>query len=156
HIFHLTLGPRVQCPTEQISPRQVARLASHLRRHGRRRRRPMPHAPGVAPDGPREDPFLLPRLLQRHPAPSPRGRLPELSPPSPADATPVLLPAIGRLRRAGARRASRSGRVRTPQNPAFLLIGSWILTLLGSPKSVTCSASVSQISTVCYILIQFL
>ncbi|XP_020185799.1 CBBY-like protein isoform X2 [Aegilops tauschii subsp. strangulata] len=70
----------------------------------------MPHAPGVAPDGPREDPFLLPRLLQRHPAPSPRGRLPELSPPSPADATPVLLPAIGRLRRAGARRASRSGR----------------------------------------------
>ncbi|XP_037439057.1 CBBY-like protein isoform X1 [Triticum dicoccoides] len=68
----------------------------------------MPPAPGIAPDGPRKGPFLRPRLLR--PAPSPRGRLPELSPPSPADAAPVLLPAVGRPRRAGARRAPRSRR----------------------------------------------
>lgn len=142
------VSDRTNISTSGSSPR----LASpHLRRHGRRSSRPMPPAPGVAPDGCREGAYLLRHLLQRHLPPCPRGRLPELSPPSPADAAPVLLPAIGRPRGAGARRASRSRRVRTPKNPAFLLIGSWILTLRGSPKSVTCSAYVSQISSLRHI-----
>ncbi|XP_044947141.1 CBBY-like protein isoform X2 [Hordeum vulgare subsp. vulgare] len=70
----------------------------------------MPPAPGIASVGGREGHCLRRRLLQRHLAPCPRGRLPELRPPSPADAAPVLLPAVGRPRRAGARRAPRSRR----------------------------------------------
>ncbi|KAI5013479.1 hypothetical protein ZWY2020_034591 [Hordeum vulgare] len=56
----------------------------------------MPPAPGIASVRGHEGHCLRPRLLERHLAPCLCGRLPELRPPSPADAATVLLPAVGR------------------------------------------------------------
>ncbi|CAM0948624.1 unnamed protein product [Alopecurus aequalis] len=60
---------------------------------------------GADREGCCEGPGLHPLL-----APSPRGSLADFSPPSPDAAAPVHLPAPGKLRRAKARRAPRSGR----------------------------------------------